>query len=60
MIKHQLLLILRGFIRYKSTFFINLIGLSTALACTLLIYLWVSDERGVWILFMKRREDFFR
>jgi putative ABC transport system permease protein len=47
MIKHQLLLILRGFIRYKSTFFINLIGLSTALACTLLIYLWVSDERSV-------------
>ncbi len=47
MIRHQLLLILRGFVRFKSTFFINLIGLSTALACTLLIYLWVSDERSV-------------
>lgn len=44
MLKHTLLLAYRSFRRYKSTFFINLIGLSTGLACTLLIYLWVSDE----------------
>lgn len=44
MIEHNLLLILRNFKRFRSTFFINLIGLSTGLACALLIYLWVNDE----------------
>ena len=44
MIRHNLLLIYRNFKRFKTTFFINLIGLSTGLACTLLIYLWVNDE----------------
>ena len=44
MIHHTLLLIYRNFKRFKTTFFINLIGLSTGLACTLLIYLWVQDE----------------
>jgi len=33
--------------RNKSTFFINLIGLSTGLACVLLIHLWVNDERSI-------------
>ncbi len=47
MIKHNLQLALRSFKRYKSTFFINLMGLSTGLACTLLIFLWVTDERQV-------------
>ena len=44
MLEHHLLLIYRNFKRFKSSFFINLIGLSTGLACTLLIYLWVDDE----------------
>src|SRR5690349_440659 len=44
MLRHNLLLIYRNFKRFKTTFFINLIGLSTGLACTLLIYLWVKDE----------------
>jgi putative ABC transport system permease protein len=44
MIGHNLLLIYRSFRRFKTTFFINLIGLSTGLASALLIYLWVSDE----------------
>jgi putative ABC transport system permease protein len=44
MLKHNLLLAIRNFKRFKGTFFINLIGLSTGLACTLLIYLWASDE----------------
>ena len=44
MLKHYLLLIYRNIIRNKSYFFINLIGLSAGLVCTLLIYLWVRDE----------------
>lgn len=44
MIRHTLILIFRNFKRFKSTFFINLIGLSTGLACALLIYLWIHDE----------------
>lgn len=44
MFQHNLLLIYRNFKRFKGTFFINLIGLSTGLACTLMIYLWVNDE----------------
>jgi putative ABC transport system permease protein len=44
MFKHHLLLIYRNFKRYKSSFFINLIGLSAGLTCALLIYLWVNDE----------------
>ncbi|RIJ41890.1 ABC transporter permease [Pontibacter oryzae] len=44
MLQHSLLLIYRNFIRFKSTFVINLIGLSTGLACALLIFLWVKQE----------------
>lgn len=44
MLRHNLLLIYRNFVRGKSFFLINLFGLSTGLACTLLIYLWVRDE----------------
>lgn len=39
-----MLLIYRTFKRYRSSFFINLIGLSAGLSCVLLIYLWVNDE----------------
>ena len=47
MLHHSLLIIYRNFKRFKSTFFINLIGLSTGLACVLFIYLWVSDEQRI-------------
>ena len=47
MLKHNFLIIFRNFIRSKSTFLINLIGLSTGLACVLFIYLWVNDELNV-------------
>ena len=47
MFRHGLLLIYRNFQRFKSTFFINLIGLSSGLACALLIYLWVNDELAI-------------
>ncbi len=44
MLRHNLLLTYRAFKRFKSSFFINLVGLTAGLACTLLIYLWVVDE----------------
>lgn len=47
MLRHNLLLIFRSFKRFKNIFFINLIGLSSGLACALFIYLWVSDELNV-------------
>ena len=47
MFRHNFLLTYRNFKRYKSTFLINLIGLSSGLACTLLIFLWVQDELSV-------------
>lgn len=47
MIRTFLLATYRGFLKHKSSFFINLIGLSTGLLCTLLIYLWVNDEYQV-------------
>ncbi|MEQ9402074.1 MAG: FtsX-like permease family protein [Cyclobacteriaceae bacterium] len=47
MFKHNLLVTFRGFMRHRSTFLINLMGLSTGLATVLLIYLWVNDEMSV-------------
>lgn len=47
MFRHNFLLIYRNFKRFKSTFFINLVGLSSGLACSMLIFLWVTDELSV-------------
>lgn len=47
MFRHHLLIIYRNFQRFKSTFLINLIGLSSGLVCVLLIYLWVNDELSI-------------
>lgn len=47
MFRHNFMLTFRNFKRYKSSFLINLIGLSTGLACALLIYLWVHDELSI-------------
>lgn len=44
MFKHNILISFRNFKRFKVTFLINLLGLATGLASTLLIYLWVNDE----------------
>ncbi|MFY0685886.1 MAG: ABC transporter permease [Cyclobacteriaceae bacterium] len=44
MFVHNIILSLRNFSRFKTTFFINLVGLSTALASVLFIYLWINDE----------------
>ncbi|MEO1013264.1 MAG: ABC transporter permease, partial [Bacteroidota bacterium] len=32
--------------KHRSSFLINIIGLSTGLACAILIFLWVNDELG--------------
>ncbi len=45
--KHNIILTFRNFKRNKTSFLINLIGLSTGLACVLLIYLWVNDEMRI-------------
>ncbi len=42
--KHNLLISLRNHLKYKSFFLINLLGLTSGLACVLFIYLWVNDE----------------
>ncbi|MEM8896030.1 MAG: ABC transporter permease, partial [Bacteroidota bacterium] len=47
MLKLNLLLAFRNFKKHANMFLINLTGLSTGLACTLLIYLWVNDELSV-------------
>jgi ABC-type antimicrobial peptide transport system permease subunit len=47
MFRHNFLISIRSFKRYKTTFFINLFGLSSGLACALLIYLWVNDELSI-------------
>ncbi|MEO1010440.1 MAG: ABC transporter permease [Bacteroidota bacterium] len=47
MLRHNLKLFFRNIKRNKSTSLINIIGLSTSLACVLLIYLWVYDELKV-------------
>ena len=47
MFRHNFLMTFRNFQRYKTTFLINLIGLSSGLACALLIFLWVQDELSV-------------
>lgn len=44
MLYHHLLVFIRKAKKFKTTFLINVIGLSTALACALLIYLWIDDE----------------
>ncbi|HEY4655854.1 MAG TPA: ABC transporter permease, partial [Cyclobacteriaceae bacterium] len=47
MFQHNLIIIYRSFKRFKSTSIINVMGLSTGLACALLIFLWVNDELHV-------------
>ena len=47
MFKHNLILSLRNFKRHKTSFLINVLGLSSGLACVLLIFLWVNDELSI-------------
>ncbi len=47
MLYNYILITFRNFYRHKSSFFINLFGLSTGLASTILILLWVIDEFSI-------------
>jgi hypothetical protein len=47
MLKNYFLSITRRLARDRQSTLLNLVGLSSGLACTLLIFLWVSDERSV-------------
>ncbi len=44
---HSFKVSFRNFKKYRSSFLINLLGLSTGLACVLFIFLWVQDELAV-------------
>src|SRR5215203_4833589 len=47
MLKHILTIAFRSIKKHTSSFAINLIGLSTGLAFSFLLYLWVQDEKGM-------------
>ncbi|MFT3705401.1 MAG: ABC transporter permease [Agriterribacter sp.] len=47
MIKNNFKIIWRKLVKDRQFTLLNLLGLSTGLACTLLIYLWVNDELHV-------------
>ena len=47
MIKNYFKTAWRNLIKDKQFSLLNLLGLSTGLACTLLIWLWLSDEMSV-------------
>jgi len=47
MLKTHFLIAWRNLLKDRQFTFLNLVGLSTGLACTFLIYLWVSDELQV-------------
>ena len=47
MFKHNLLIVYRSFLRSKSSFLINLSGLTIGIACALFIFLWVHDELSI-------------
>src|SRR3989337_291794 len=47
MLKHILTIAFRSIRKHKSSFAINLTGLSTGLAFAFLLYLWVQDEKSI-------------
>jgi len=47
MLKNYFKIAWRNFIRDKQFSTLNLLGLSTGLACVILIYLWVNDELSI-------------
>jgi ABC-type antimicrobial peptide transport system permease subunit len=58
LLSHYVKLAFRNFQRHRSSFLINLIGLSSGLAGALLIFLWVNDELKVDKFFENDAEIF--
>src|SRR5690348_17874131 len=53
MFKNYFKIAWRNLIKDRQFTFLNLLGLSVGLACTLMIYLWVNDEMSVDKFFAK-------
>ena len=47
MLKHMFTIAIRSIKKHKSSFAINLTGLSTGLAFAFLLYLWIQDEKSI-------------
>lgn len=47
MLRHQILLAFRSFMKFKKIFAINLLGLAIGLTTVILIMLWVKDELSI-------------
>src|SRR5258706_823831 len=47
MIKNYLLVTLRNLLRNKAFSFINIAGLAFGISCSLIIFLWVTDEMNI-------------
>src|SRR4030095_1289897 len=47
MLKNYLVVALRNLRKNKAFSIINILGLALGLACSLLIFLWIQDERGM-------------
>ena len=47
MLRNSFKIAWRNFIKDRRFTLINLIGLATGMACTMLVWLWINDERGV-------------
>src|SRR5690349_3933710 len=47
MLKHNFIVSIRSLARNKTSFIVNVFGLSTGLACVLLIGLWIADELSI-------------
>jgi putative ABC transport system permease protein len=45
MFQHHVLMAIRNLKKHRGYFVINLVGLSTGMACALMIWLWVRDEQ---------------
>src|SRR5882724_4869564 len=53
MFKNNLKIAWRHLVKDRQFTFLNMLGLSAGLACTLLIWLWVSDELSIDKFFEK-------
>ncbi len=59
MIRKKLKYVFQNWKKLNSSFLINIIGLSIGLACTTLIFLWISDELS-FDNFTKKIANYFK